>query len=198
LAHEDVQNVVLDLIDDLDPAWFHFRRARDQMREHKDALIVCEALAFGSRLLVTSNMATINFRKINEWPRRKAPELGMRPRSLLVQADQAIAQGLNNERGTRVWAMATIAAAWPASDDAPTREISDRAFDAIAKLGGAGFDGGLVQSMAVLGSALRRRRDLDQLIESLRSIMPMETILSDRRHPGHPLNRKRLERDGKS
>ena len=150
-----------------------------------DARIVCEAVATGSKMLLTSNMRTIDRSEVNRWAIENGGALGFKPEAVLFQADATFVEWTSQPAELERWIQAGLIACWPADDDIPAMTIIDRTREGIGAMS-RGSGGKLQEAAARLINGLEQHEDPEKLVERIRAGFPSATIETDRFHPTRP------------
>ena len=153
--------------------------------EHRDTLIVAETLAFGGRLLLTSNIRSIKHEVVNKWAKENGSKLGFRPEPVIYPTDPTLLEWTGRKGELELWTHAGLIACWPKNDDAPAMEVLRKTIGDLKKFTqkpGAPLRG----SSRRLIRALERHPNPIGLIEETRKHLPSPTITRDRQHPTFP------------
>ena len=150
-----------------------------------DARIVCEAVATGAKMLLTSNMRTIDRSEVNRWAIENGGALGFKPEAVLFQADATFVEWTSQPSELERWVQAGLIACWPADDDTPAMTIIDRTREGIGAMS-RGSGGKLQEAAARLINGLEQHEDPEKLVERTRAELPSATIETDRFHPIYP------------
>ena len=150
-----------------------------------DARIVCEAAAIGAKMLLTSNMRTIDRTEVNRWAVENGEALGFKPEPVLFHADATLVSWTTEPAQLERWIQAGMMACWPRDDDAPTMTIIDRTLKGIGAMS-RGTGGKLQDAAARLVNGLEQHADPEGLVQRTRARLPSATIETDRFHPTYP------------
>ena len=90
---------------------------------HRDAHIVCETAAVGGRMLLTSNMMTIDHSRVNRWCEENGERLGFPAEKLIFRADEAIAATLKDSVGLKRGMVAALLANWDREETTPAEAV---------------------------------------------------------------------------
>ena len=152
--------------------------------DHRDAHIVAESMAIGAKMLLTSNLRTINHDEINRWAIANGNRFGFKPEPVVHEADGILVERAQTPKGRERLLQAGLIACWPANDETPADEIIKGAIDRIE---GASRGGGrLPQTGDMLIHELHNQQQARKLIEKIRRGLPHATITTDREHPTFP------------
>jgi len=188
LSLTDAQEELVDqLLDDIDSRCFP-RTDPVFIDRHPDARIVCESIAVGATMLLTSNMQTIDHIEVNRWAIENAPRYGLAARPVLRQADDAFLERTTDPVELETWLQAGLLASWPDADDAPARKVIERTIATITAMT-HGTGGKLPHSGARLINGLRRHPDPIELVNTTRRRLPSPTVDTDRAHPSYGYTR---------
>ena len=150
-----------------------------------DAVIVSEAMALDARLLLTSNLQSIDHIEVNRWMREHGREWGLRTGDLIQDADAAFVEWTTEPTGLERWVLAGMLACWPGDDDAPAWDVLDATMNGIRALV-RGDGGKLPNAGARLLNGLQKHPDPERLVELTRRHLPSPTISTDSAHPSFP------------
>ena len=114
--------MVDDILEEIDPRCFP-RTDSDDIVDLPDAHIVAESLAIGAKMLLTSNMRTIDRVEVNEWAIANGKRLGFKPEDVLYPADATLVEWTRSEEGLERWIQAGLLACWPRHDQAKPRTL---------------------------------------------------------------------------
>ncbi len=150
-----------------------------------DAAIVSESMALGAKLLLTSDLRSIDHIEVNRWTVDHGAEWGIRAEEILHDADLTFLNWTRTPAGLERWIQAGLLACWPSPDNAPAGEVLDSTEDGIRRM--THGDGGKLRLAGQrLLNGLRKHPDPDGLVERTRGLLPSATVESDRRHPTYP------------
>ena len=158
----------------------------DTIELHADARIVAESMALGAKMLLTSDMRTMDRVRVNEWAKANGNRLGFPAQDVLDPADEPRVQGTRPPSAIEKWLQAGMSACWPAGDDAPATEVVKETLARIDRMR-SGSGGKLVNAAGRLINELRAHPDPLGLAEQTRKLLPSATIDSDRGHPTYQL-----------
>ena len=147
-----------------------------------DPRIVAETLALGGRMLLTSDINTIDRNLVNEWAVANGDRMGFAARDVVFLADQTLVALTRKPRERERWLQAGLMAAWPANDSASTEEIADATERTISRMC-YGTGGKLKEAGRQILNSLEAHPDLNGLIERTRRTLPSATIEAERQHP---------------
>lgn len=150
-----------------------------------DPRIVCEAIATGSTMLLTSDMKTIDRVEVNRWTVDNAARFGLEARPVVFDADATLVGWSEDKRGHDQLMHAALLATWPADDATPPLDIVDGTRKNILAMA-EGEGGKLRDTAARIVNGLTYHRDPERLVESTRGLLPSATVETDRLHPTYP------------
>ena len=154
----------------------------DTIELHADARIVAESMALGAKMLLTSDMRTMDRVRVNEWAKVNGDRLGFPAQDVLYPADETLVQWTRTPGAVEKWLQAGMIACWPARDDAPATEVVKETLARIDRMR-SGSGGKLVNAAGRLINELRAHPDPIGLVEETRKLLPSATIDSERGHP---------------
>ena len=156
----------------------------DDIGDHADARIVCESLALGAKMLLTSNMRTIDHVEVNNWATENGDRLGFKPEPVLYQADAMLTEWTSTRADLERWIQAGFLACWPHDDKAPARDVIQRTLTGLSAMA-RGSGGKLTMASERLINGLENHPDPTGLVERTRERLPSQTIQTDRGHPAY-------------
>ena len=106
--------------------------------DHRDAQVVCDALALNASVLVTSNIRTIDHARLNAWVEASGKELGVRAEAVVYETDGVLQRRARTPRGQKLLLKAALISQWPADDRTSTDAIINRTRERIHRLTEAG------------------------------------------------------------
>lgn len=178
---EEQDRLYRNLLRVIDPGCF--RNANPAfVSEHRDTQIICESIAAGATMLMTSNMRSIDRVRVNEWAINNGDRLGFAAEPVLYLADDALLGWTRSDTERERWLQAGLIACWPAKDNAPNDEVLRRAISGVERMT-RGTGGKLPGAGRLLVEGLRQHLDPEGLVERTRQMLPSATIRSDREHP---------------
>ena len=178
---EDEQSLADDLEDAIQHWCFENTRA-GYVRGHRDTKIICETLAVGGTILLTSNVRSIKHREVNDWAIANGDRLGFRARPVVHEADAMMLRSTRKRQKLEKWLQAGLMACWPTDESTPSERI---VADAITELTYM-TEGRLPGAGSRLVDGLRTHRSPAQLVEDVKRQLPSSTISTDRTHPSSP------------
>jgi len=180
---DDQRSLAEDLVRAIPPTCFPGAPAA-HIREHRDTRIICETLAIGGKMLLTSNMRTIDHKRVNDWTVQKGTEFGFPSRPVVFNADAALALRLLTEEGLEHGMRTAILATWT-PEPRTTDKIIDDSIDGLTRMT-QGTGGHLRVTTGLIVEALEEYPDYDRLVTTVRERLPSPAVESDRAHPAHP------------
>ena len=158
---------------------------------HRDTKIICEALAVGGTVLLTSNIRSIKHNEVNNWAIANGDRLGFAARPVVQDTDSAILRSIKEKERFEKWLKAGIMACWPRDDNTPNQKIVEDAIMALEFM----TEGRLPGAGKRLKEGLEKHERPNELVEAVRAVLPSPTISTDREHPSFP-KRERTSRQG--
>lgn len=159
--------------------------APGDIEQHPDARIVCESVALGARMLLTSNLRSIDRVEVNRWAVDNGARYGFKPEPVLYQAGATFVGWTEDRAGLERWIQAGLLACWPEEDDAPARTVIERTLAGITAMTHGSGDK-LPEAGARLINGLEQHPDPVDLVERTRRLFPSATVRTDRQHPTYP------------
>ena len=160
----------------------------EDIPDRPDARIVAESLVLGAKMLLTSNLRSIDHIEVNKWTVEHGAEWGIRPEPLLHDADDTFVNWTVEDAALERWVQTGLLACWPPGDDADAIDVIEQTAAGIGALC-RGTGGKLPRAAARLLNGLEKHPDPIGLVEKTRTILPSKTVDSDREHPSYPLHR---------
>ena len=157
----------------------------DEYFEVGDPRIVCEAIATGSKMLLTSDMRTIDRVEVNRWAVDNAGHFDLEPGPVVFDADAMLVRWSESSEGQQHLLVAALLATWPDDENAPAIEVVDRTRRNIAAMA-VGEGGKLRDTAGRIANGLTYHRNPERLVESARQLLPSATVETDRLHPSYP------------
>ena len=190
-AEEELREEILAKID---PRCFPNTDA-DDIPDLHDATIVAESLAIGSKMLLTSNLRTIDRVEVNEWAKANGDRIGFNAEDVLYPADATLVEWTRSTEGLERWIQAGMLACWPRDNEASARQVIQATRAGIEAMS-RGTGGKLVSAAERLLNGIEQHRDPVALVERTRATFPSATVESDRRHPTYPQREASMDRGG--
>lgn len=152
--------------------------------DHRDAQIVCESLALEAKVLMTSNLRSINHDALNTWVVEEGARNGFRPEAVVYEADGVLMEKAHEQEGYERVLKAALISQWPIDDRTASETIVEQTRQRIDRLvqGGAA----LTNTGQLIVGGLGERERAVRLVEEIRGRMPLRTITTDREHPSFP------------
>ena len=154
------------------------------LADNRDTQIVGETLALGGKMLLTSNMRTIDHIRLNEWAVDNGDRFGFTPEPVVFQADDQLVRWTRSTAARERWIQAGMIASWPVRDDASAEQVIRATVKNIGNLVKTG--GPLPTASARLLNELENHANPVDLVERTRRRFPSPTITTDRAHPSYP------------
>ena len=176
----DLSAHIREIVDLFDLKCFPELETAGQIANHPDAAIIAEGMAFGTEVVITNNMNTINHYEVNDLMARKTG----RNTPVVVTADKAILDAHAGGESSRALLTTALASAWP--DDGRSLSVAE-SHGVLAALCERLAGGVRMRDAAEhLLTLFRIDGDLDQVIESARQLAISSTALA--------CERRRMER----
>ena len=161
--------------------------APEDIPELRDARIVTESLVLGAKMLLTSNLNTIDRIALNNWARTHGHEWGVPPEDFVFDADQQMVEWSRDPDELERLVQAGLLASWPTDDTLDAKSIAMLARDRIHRMR-SGSGGKLKQCAERLINGLDKHPDPIGLVERTRATqLPSPTVEAERRHPSYPV-----------
>ena len=178
--HEDTLEALLDAI----PAECFPAANNATIPLHRDARIVCETAALGGRMLLTTNMGTMEHKRVNKWFKMNAPKFGLPARGVVFRTDTALAAELKRPGGLEKGLQAAMLATWTKHERNRDEIVSDCLKRLKQMYDGTG--GQLRATARLLHHGLQQHPDPDRIVLDVRRRLPSPAAESDYNHPTHP------------
>ena len=153
--------------------------------EHHDTRIVCESMALGAKMLLTSNMRSIDHARLNDWAVENGERLGVKAEPVVYEADAAMERWTQTPEGLERWLTAGLIACWPLEDNPPGQTVVDKTIKDVERMT-RGTGGRLARAGKLLSERLKTYPDAERLAARVRQLLPSPTISTDRKHPSYP------------
>ena len=160
----DVSARIREIVDLLDLKCFPELETAGQIANHPDAAIIAEGVAFGTEVVITNNMNTINHYEVNDLMARKTG----RNTPVVVTADKAILDAHAGGEASRALLTTALASAWPDDGRPLSTGESHRLLTALCERLAGGVR--MREAAEYLLTSFRIDERLDQLIESARHL----------------------------
>ena len=183
--NEEQEERCVELAEQIDPRCFPHARVA-YVPEHRDTRIICESIVLDAKMLLTSNMRSINHDLVNEWAVANGTRLGFTPEPVVFPADATLVRRAHQPDGLKRLVAAGLIACWPDKDDAPTEAVLQAAITGLGRMI-EGTGGRLRTAGALVVQQLQEHPDPERLVEETRRQLPSPTITSDREHPNYPV-----------
>ena len=157
----------------------------DDIPDLNDARIVTESLAIGAKMLLTSNLRSIDHIEVNRWTVEHGREWNLAAEPLLYDADRTFTDWTTEPAALERWIQSGFLACWPDRDDAAASDVIQHTAAGIEALR-RGNGGKLPTAAARLLNGLEKHHDPIGLVERTREKFPSRTVETDRRHPSYP------------
>ena len=154
------------------------------LADNPDTQIICETIALGGKMLLTSNIRTIDHIEVNRWAVENAPRFGFHPEPVIFQADAQIVRWTESRVNAERWIQAGMLVSWPGGADADPDRVLSATRDRIGKL--AATDWPLPDACGRLLNELDRHPNPRRLVEQTRGRLPSATLASEQQHPTYP------------
>lgn len=153
-----------EIVDLLDLKCFPELETAGQIANHPDAAIIAEGVAFGTEVVITNNMNTINHYEVNDLMARKTG----RNAPVVVTADKAVLDAHAGGEASKAFLATALASAWP--DDGRRLGIgeSHRLLTALCERLAGGVR--MREAADYLLTLFRTDDHLEQVIESARRL----------------------------
>jgi len=149
-----------------------------------DAKIVTESLTLGAKMLLTSNLRTIDRFEVNRWTVEHGREWGVKAEPFLYDADERFTSWTTDPVSLERWIQAGLLACWPPTDDADPMIVIERTIGGMEALR-RGTGGMLTSAAERLLNGLDKHPDPVELVERTRAKLPSKTVETDRLHPAY-------------
>ena len=154
------------------------------LADNRDTQIVGETLALGGKMLLTSNMRTIDHIRLNDWAVDNGARFGFMPEPVVFQADDQLVRWTRSAAARERWIQARMIASWPARDESSAEQVIRATIKNVGNLVRTG--GPLPNASARLLNELENHANPVGLVERTRRRFPSPTITTDRTHPSYP------------
>ena len=152
------------------------------LADNRDTQIVGETLALGGKMLLTSNMRTIDHIRLNDWAVDNGDRFGFKPEPVVFQADDQLVRWTRSPAAGERWIQAGMLAS--SRDEASAEQVIRATVENIGTLVRIG--GPLPNASARLLNELENHPNPVDLVERTRHRFPSPTVTTDRAHPSYP------------
>ena len=129
----DEQDKALLLLDSIDPGCFPSADA-SAISTHRDAMIICEALACNGKVLLTSNMELVDEVLVNRWVREHRKEFDLAASRVVYPVDEVFIDLMRSPTEEQAMLHAALGAYWPADQESPGPDVLDACTRALQRL----------------------------------------------------------------
>lgn len=147
-------------------------------------LIICEALACNGKVLLTSNMDSVDEVLVNRWVRENQQEYDFASNKVVYPVDGTFMELMRNLDEEQAMLNAVLGAYWPDQKDAPLDDVVDACTQALHKL--AEPSSHLRRTGQHLLNVWRMDPHPVQRMESVRAELPGQTRAWEFEHPTYP------------
>ncbi|MCY4511924.1 MAG: hypothetical protein OXG35_33915 [Acidobacteria bacterium] len=159
----------------------------EDIPELRDARIVTESLVLNAKMLLTSNLNTIDRVELNNWATTHGSKWGVPAEDFIFDADDQMVKWSRSPEGLTRLVQAGLLACWPTDDRLDPREIALLTRDKINRMR-SGSGGKLKDCAERLINGLDKHPDPVTLVERTRALqLPSPTVEAERRHPSYPV-----------
>ena len=181
----ETQNEVCDrILERIDPRCFP-RTGPEEYFDVGDPRIVAEAMAMGAKVLLTSDLKTIDRFEVNRWAVENAEQFGLEPGPVVFDADATLLEWTKTPVGHQLLLQAALLATWPGNDNMPALNVIENTEEQLQAMA-AGQGGKLKGTVDRIHNGFEYHPDPERLVESTRRLLPSATVETDRLHPTHP------------
>ena len=178
----DEQEKAWLLLECIDPTCFPSADA-DALSTHRDAMIICEVLACGGRVLLTSNMELVDEVLVNQWVRENQRTYDLADERVVYPVDEALLELMQTPEEGQSFLDAAWGAYWPDDAGAAVREVHDACRNALLNL--ALPSSHLRRTARHLLNVWQAHPNPMERMESLRASLPERTRAWESRHPAY-------------
>ena len=179
----DEQEKALLLLDSIDPACFPSADT-SAIATHRDAMIICEALACNGKVLLTSNMELVDEVLVNRWVREHQEEFNLAASQVVFPVDEVFMELMQTPDEEQAMLNAALGAYWPDDEESPSRDVRDACTQALHRL--ANPSSHLRRTGQHLLNVWRMDPQPVQRMEAVRAQLPAQTRAWELEHPVHP------------
>ena len=176
----DEQDKALLLLDSIDPACFPSADS-SAISTHRDAMIICEALACHGKVLLTSNMELVDEVLVNRWVREHQEEFDLAANKVVYPVDEVFMDLMQTGNEEHTMLNAALGAYWPDDENSSSREVRDACTRALQRL--ANPSSHLRRTGQHLLNVWQMERDPVQRMEAVRAALPARTRAWELKHP---------------
>ena len=171
------------LLDSIDPACFPGADA-SAISTHRDAMIICEALACNGKVLLTSNMELVDEVLVNRWVREHRQEFDLAANKVVFPVDEVFMDLMQTPSEEQAMLNAALGAYWPNDKESPFQDVRDACTNALKRLANPS------SHLRRTGQHLLNVWQMDpqpvQRMEAVLAELPVRTRAWELQHPTHP------------
>ena len=179
----DEQDKALLLLESIDPACFPSADA-SAITTHRDAMIICEALACNGKVLLTSNMELVDEVLVNRWVREHQEEYDLAANKVVFPVDEVFVELMQSPREEQAMLNAALGAYWPDAEESLFPDVRDACTQALQRL--ANPSSHLRRTGQHLLNVWRMDPAPAQRLEAVLAELPARTRAWELEHPAHP------------
>ena len=179
----DEQDKALLLLDSIDPACFP-NADPSATSTHRDAMIICEALACNGKVLLTSNMELVDEVLVNRWVREHQQEFDLASNKVVFPVDEVFMDLMQTPSEEQAMLNAALGAYWPDNEESPFRDVRDACTHALQRL--AAPNSHLQRTGQHLLNVWRMEPQPVQRMEAVLAELPVQTGAWELEHPAYP------------
>ena len=169
----------------------------EDIPELRDARIVTESLVLKAKMLLTSNLNTIDRLELNNWATAHGHEWSVPAEDFIFDADNQMVDWSRSPEELEHLVQAGLLACWPTDDGLDAREIALLTREKINQMR-SGTGGKLKACAERLINGLDKHPDPVELVQRTRAIcLPSPTVEAERRHPSYPVRGAGLPTGGR-
>ena len=193
----EAQSEVCDrILERIDPRCFPGTGPEDYF-DVGDPRIVVEAMATSSKVLLTSDLKTIDRCEVNRWAVENAGRFGLEPGPVVFDADATLLQWSETPVGHQLLLQAALLATWPSDDNMAALDMVERTQNQLEAMA-AGPGRKLRGTADRIHNGFEYHPDPERLVESTRQLLPSATVESEwmvlKLEPKHAPRTRRFER----
>ena len=179
----DEQDKALLLLDSIDPGCFPSADA-SAISTHRDALIICEALACNGKLLLTSNMELVDEVLVNRWVCEHREEFDLAANEVVFPVDEVFVDLMRTPGEEQAMLDAALGAYWPGDEKLKFGDGLDACTRALQRL--ANPSSHLRRTGQHLLNVWRLDPQPGRRLEAVLAKLPAQTRSWELAHPASP------------
>lgn len=182
LTREEQEKTLL-LVSRIDSACFPSADP-GELQNHRDAMIICETLSVGGKILLTSNMESVDELLVNRWVRENQSKYDLASSSVVHPVDDALLALMQEPHEEALMVDAALGAYWPDDEGASAESAHDAFSEAMSRLSAPSSH--IRRSAQHIVNLFDRLPDPSERLRNVGLKLPDKTRRWEVLHPAHP------------